>query len=137
MKMLRSPFVLLLSLIVASSPAQTPTPSTGSTPQDSGGRSAKTNPGVGTSNPTCYYMPNPPYTKEARKAKFEGVVLVSAIVATDGTLTDVKIVKSQGLGLDEQILKTMKKWKCKSATNVNGEHVPTKVQFEVNFRLTH
>src|ERR1035438_8391851 len=136
MKMVRIAFVLMLWFAGGRfSNAQTPTPSTDSTPQDSGGSSAKTNPGAGTSNPTCYYIPKPPYTKAARKAKFEGVVLVSAIVAADGTFTDVKIVKSPGLGLDEQVLETMKKWKCKSATNVDGEHVPTKIQFEVRFRL--
>jgi TonB family protein len=50
--------------------------------------------------------------KEARKAGFEGTVRVNATMTADGTLTNLTIVKSPGLGLDDSVLKTLKKWKC-------------------------
>jgi hypothetical protein len=43
--------------------------------------------------PSCSYMPNPPYTDEARKARSSGVILVEAIVGADGRLTNIRIVR--------------------------------------------
>jgi len=34
--------------------------------------------GVGV--PKCYYQPDPPYSEEARKAKYQGIVVVEAII---------------------------------------------------------
>ena len=84
--------------------------------------------------PSCSYTPNPPYTKEARDAKFQGVVRVEAIVMPDGSVTNIRIMKSPGMGLDESILETLKTWKCTPAT-YNGKLVPTKIPIELNFRL--
>jgi TonB family protein len=89
--------------------------------------------GVGT--PTCFYMPNPPYSEEARKAKYSGTVLVEAIISVDGKVTPQRVIRSPGLGLDENTLQTMKTWRCKPATGPNGKLVPVLVPFEVNFRL--
>jgi TonB family protein len=69
-----------------------------------------------------------------QKGRFEGSVRVSGTMTADGTLTDLKIVKSPGLGLDDGVLKTLKKWKCNPATD-NGKNVQTKVEFDVSFRL--
>lgn len=89
--------------------------------------------GVGT--PACFYMPNPPYSEEARKAKYSGIVLVEAIVTVDGRVTNPRVIRSPGLGLDDSTINTMKTWKCKPAVGPNGKPVPTLVPFEVNFRL--
>jgi protein TonB len=85
--------------------------------------------------PSCFYMPNPPYSEEARKAKYSGIVLVEAIVNLDGRLTNLRVIKSPGLGLDENTIQTLKTWRCKPAVGPNGKPVPTIVPFEVNFRL--
>jgi TonB family protein len=83
--------------------------------------------------PSCYYMPNPPYTQEARQAHISGVLLVEAIVGPDGRLTNMQIVR--GLpGLNEVTLKTMATWRCKAPIR-DGEAVPVVVPFEVNFKL--
>jgi TonB family protein len=89
----------------------------------------------GVGMPSCFYMPNPPYSEEARKAKYSGIVLVEAIVNLDGHLSNLKLIKSPGLGLDENTLTTLKTWRCKAATGASGKPVPTIVTFEVNFRL--
>jgi protein TonB len=80
-------------------------------------------------------MPNPPYSEEARKAKYSGVVLVDAVVAVDGRVTEPRILKSPGLGLDDVTLATMKTWRCRAGLGPSRRPVPTEVQFEVNFRL--
>lgn len=89
----------------------------------------------GVGSPSCFYMPNPPYSEEARKAKYSGVVLVDAVVTLDGRVTEPRVIKSPGLGLDETTVTTMRTWRCKAALGPNGKPVPTRVQFEVNFRL--
>ena len=85
--------------------------------------------------PSCSYTPNPPYTKEAKAAKFQGAILAQGIIILDGSITNIKIIKSPGLGMDESVIKTMKKWKCTPAIGPNGKPVPTQVPFEINFRL--
>jgi TonB family protein len=83
--------------------------------------------------PSCFYMPNPPYTQEAMQAHISGIILVEAIVGTDGRLTNMRIIR--GLpGLNEVTLKTMATWRCKAPVR-DGEVVPVVVPFEVNFKL--
>jgi TonB family protein len=89
----------------------------------------------GVGSPTCFYMPNPPYSEEARKAKYSGVVLVEAVITVDGQVTHPRVIRSPGLGLDDTTVQTMRTWRCKAATGPAGKPVPTLVSFEVNFRL--
>ena len=86
-------------------------------------------------SPSCFYMPNPPYSEEARKAKYSGVVLVEAVVTVDGRVMRPRVERSPGLGLDETTVNTMRTWRCKPAVGPGGKPVATLVQFEVNFRL--
>ena len=85
--------------------------------------------------PSCFYMPNPPYSDEARKAKYSGTVLVEAIVTVDGRVTNPRVLKSPGLGLDESTINTLRTWRCKPANGPNGKPVNVQVPFEVTFRL--
>jgi len=89
--------------------------------------------GVGV--PKCYYQPDPPYSEEARKAKYQGIVVVEAIIETDDRVTNIRIVKSPGLGLDEKTIETVRTWRCKAASGPNGKPVRTSVPIEVSFRL--
>lgn len=85
--------------------------------------------------PSCYYQPEPPYSEEARKAKYQGVVMVEAVVSLDGHLSKVRILKSPGLGLDENTIATVKTWRCKPSIGPNGKPVPSLVPIEVTFHL--
>jgi len=89
----------------------------------------------GVGMPSCFYMPNPPYSEEARKAKYSGVVMVEAVVNLDGHLSNMRVIKSPGLGLDDSTINTMRTWRCKPVTGPNGKPVPVIVPFEVTFRL--
>jgi len=89
----------------------------------------------GVGMPSCFYMPNPPYSDEARKAKYSGTVLVEAIVTVDGRVTNPRVIKSPGLGLDETTINTLRTWRCKPANGPNGKPVPVQVPFEVTFHL--
>lgn len=83
----------------------------------------------------CTYMPNPPYTKEARAAKVQGTVLVQGVVGLDGRITNVIVLRSPGSGLEESVIKTLKKWKCEPAKDRDGKPVPTTVPFQISFHL--
>jgi TonB family protein len=88
----------------------------------------------GASMPSCFYMPSPPMTDDARKAKFSGIVLVEGVVDTDGAVRGPRIVVGAPYGLNASALSTMATWKCHPAT-YEGKPVPVLVPFEVNFRM--
>jgi outer membrane biosynthesis protein TonB len=78
-------------------------------------------------------MPNPAYTKEALKAKFEGSVFTEAVVETDGKI-GLRILKSPGLGLGKVSAEAMRTWKCKPA-QLEGEFVVVRIAFALCCRL--
>ena len=91
--------------------------------------------GNGVSAPVPTYKPNPIYSKEALKAKYEGTVVLWVTVDASGTVTDCRVVKPLGLGLDEKAVETVKTWKFNPATR-DGTPVPVRVMVEVSFRLS-
>jgi periplasmic protein TonB len=90
--------------------------------------------GGGVSEPIPIYKPEPPYSEEARKAKFQGTVVLMIIIDSQGNVTDAHVVRRLGLGLDENAENTVKTWKFKPAMR-NGTPVPVRVMVEVSFRL--
>jgi TonB family protein len=85
--------------------------------------------------PIAEYQPLSPYTQEARDAKVEGIVLLQGIVRKDGRITDVKVRRGLGHGLDESAVNTlMTKWRFKPGT-LNGVPVDVRVNLELSFRL--
>jgi TonB family protein len=90
--------------------------------------------GGGVSAPIPIYKPEPAYSEEARKAKYQGTVVLWIIVDVSGMVTDCRVVKPLGLGLDEKAVETVRTWKFKPAMR-NGSPVPVRVMVEVSFRL--
>ena len=84
--------------------------------------------------PKCAYMPNPPYSEEPRKFQLSGVITVDAVLNAKGRPENVRIVSGLPGGLNELTIATMKDWRCNPALK-DGQPVPTRVQFQVNFRL--
>src|SRR6202011_5148988 len=79
------------------------------------------------SSASCYYAPVPVGTVEAMKAHFIGTVRIEATVTVEGKLENFRVLKSPGLGLDESIVQTLKKWKCRPATGPDGKPMETTV----------
>ncbi len=90
--------------------------------------------GGGVSPPQVLYKVDPEYSEEARKAKYSGTVLISLVVAPDGHATNIKVVRTLGLGLDEKAIEAVSKWKFKPGQK-NGTAVAVQATIEVNFRL--
>ena len=76
----------------------------------------------------------PDYSEEARKAKFQGHVVIGLDVNTSGDVTRPKVMRSLGLGLDEKALEAVERWKFKPAMK-NGAPVNAYVEVEMDFRL--
>jgi TonB family protein len=80
------------------------------------------------------FTPDPGYTDQARKAHVQGVVLVSAIVGTDGIVRDAVVQKGLGMGLDEKALEAVRQWRFRPELE-DGKPVSKAVRVEVAFRL--
>jgi TonB family protein len=89
----------------------------------------------GVGEPVCIFCPDPKFTEEARKAKYQGTVLLRLIVLPDGRPTNISVARGLGMGLDENALEAVKGWKFKPANGPNGKPVPVEVYIEVTFRL--
>ncbi|HUX09102.1 MAG TPA: TonB family protein [Terriglobia bacterium] len=90
--------------------------------------------GGNVSAPIPIYKPEPPYSEQARKAKYQGAVVLWVVVDAQGNVDSAEVVKPLGMGLDENALTTVKTWKFKPAMR-NGAPVAVKVMVEVTFRL--
>jgi periplasmic protein TonB len=90
--------------------------------------------GGGVSAPTLVFKVEPEYSEEARKAKFQGVVVLQVVVDEKGQPQNLRVVRTLGLGLDEKAIEAVKKWRFKPALR-NGQPVAVAATIEVNFRL--
>ncbi|HEX6505088.1 MAG TPA: energy transducer TonB [Terriglobales bacterium] len=84
--------------------------------------------------PRAIYSPDPEYSKAARKAHYQGTVVLWMVVAADGRPHDIKVARSVGMGLDEKAIEAVKKWRFKPAT-IDGKPVAVQINVEVDFRL--
>jgi TonB family protein len=104
-----------------------------SAPQEYGGVPVRKI-GGGVTTPELIYKVDPEFSAEARKAKFEGIVLVNFIVDAKGKPQDVRVLRGVGLGLDEKALKAVRAYRFRPATEY-GKPVPVGLNVEVNFKI--
>lgn len=90
--------------------------------------------GGGVVAPVVLHKVDPEFSEEARKAKYQGTVVLTIEVGADGMPHAIRIVSGLGLGLDEKAIEAVSQWKFKPATR-NGRPVPAPATIEVNFRL--
>ncbi len=107
-------------------------PSPASGEEASGGPFISGKNGVG--YPICAYCPDPEYTEEAIRAKFHGSVLLQLIVGPDGRPTNIQVLKSPGLGLNEKAVEAVQTWHFKPALGPNGKPVAVVIPLELTFR---
>jgi len=90
--------------------------------------------GGGVSEPKGIYTPDPEYSEEARKAKYQGVCVLWLIVDQSGHPRDIKVARSLGMGLDQKAIEAVRNWKFEPAKK-DGQPVAVQINVEVNFRL--
>ena len=75
----------------------------------------------------------PAYPRIAQQAGVEGMVIVEAVIAVDGSVRDARVLRSVAL-LDGAALDAVRQWRY-VPTRVNGTPVPVIVTVTVQFRL--
>jgi protein TonB len=90
--------------------------------------------GGGVSAPHAIYAPDPQYSDEARRAKYQGTVVLWVVIGPDGRPRDLRVVRTLGMGLDEKALEAVRQWRFEPAMK-DGHPVAVQVNIEVSFRL--
>jgi TonB family protein len=90
--------------------------------------------GGGVTAPRILYAPDPEFSEEARKAKYQGTVVLWVVVGSDGRTRDVRVQRSLGMGLDEKAIESIRQWRFEPGRR-DGIAVAVQVNIEVNFRL--
>ena len=90
--------------------------------------------GGGTTAPVLLSKVEPQYTEEARLAKLQGTAVLYVEIGVDGKAYNMKLLRSVGLGLDENAVEAVTQWTFKPGTK-DGVPVPVQATIEVNFRL--
>jgi TonB family protein len=92
-------------------------------------------PGVnGVSVPEVIYSVDPEFSDEARKARYQGTVLVSLIVGADGLPKNPKVARALGMGLDEKAIEAVRQYRFKPAMK-DGKPVPVQMSIEIDFHI--
>ncbi|MBM3769087.1 MAG: energy transducer TonB [Acidobacteria bacterium] len=90
--------------------------------------------GGGVSAPAIVSRVEPEYSEEARKAKFQGTVVLYIEVDENGKPRNLRVLRPLGLGLDEKAIEAVAKWKFRPGFK-DGKPVVVSASVEVNFRL--
>ena len=92
--------------------------------------------GAGVVSPRLIKDVKPRYSREAMDAKIAGVVTLEAVVEADGTVGEVRVMRSldREFGLDDEAVRTLKKWSFAPGKK-DGVAVPVLVEIEMTFTL--
>ncbi|HEY6360777.1 MAG TPA: TonB family protein [Vicinamibacterales bacterium] len=92
--------------------------------------------GSGVESPRLLRSVRPNYTSEAMRAKVQGIVRLEGIVLADGTVGDVRVLRSLDavFGLDDEAIKAAKQFRFAPGTRF-GQPVSVIVSFEIEFTL--
>lgn len=88
----------------------------------------------GVTPPVVIHRVEPDYPDEARKARFQGSVLVYVEVDEQGRIRSIRVEKPAGLGLDEKAIEAVKQWRFRPATR-DGRPVAVPARIDVSFHL--
>ena len=99
-------------------------------------------PGSGIVNPSLLRKVEPKYTSEAMRAKIQGEVELEAVVLANGTVGDIRVVRSldRSFGLDDKAIEAARQWlftpgtRTDPSTKQSGP-VPVIVRLILEFRL--
>ncbi len=90
--------------------------------------------GRGMAPPKPVSTPDPPFSEEARRAKYHGVGVLNITVDKTGQVRNARIVHPLGMGLDQKAVESVSTWQFRPATK-DGEPVDANINVEVDFHL--
>jgi feruloyl esterase len=88
----------------------------------------------GVTPPRALHAPEPDFSEYARKNNIQGVVVLSALIDSDGSVKAVKVLRPLEPSLDAEAVNAVKKWKFAPAKK-DGQPVACMLNVEVEFRL--
>ena len=91
-------------------------------------------PGSGIEPPGLLSEVTPDYTEQARRIGLEGEVLLEVVVGPDGSVSDVRVLRRLGSGLDGQAVEAVRQWRFSPARRF-GTPVAVIVEVAVEFKL--
>jgi periplasmic protein TonB len=93
-------------------------------------------PGNGVTTPVVLREVKPQYTSDAMRAKVQGSVWLECVVRQDGTVGEIKVVRSldSTFGLDLEAMKAARQWRFRPGTRM-GEPVNVLVVIQLDFTL--
>ena len=77
----------------------------------------------------------PRYTPSTMRAGIQGTVEMEAVVDSDGTISDARVVRPLHADLDEAAIAAVKAWKFTPGL-MNGKPVPVMIDIEMSFALS-
>ncbi|HKV95152.1 MAG TPA: energy transducer TonB [Candidatus Angelobacter sp.] len=84
--------------------------------------------------PRATYTPEPEFSEEARRAKFQGTVIMHIVIDKTGQITRIRLERPLGKGLDENAMERIKIWRFNPGIR-NGQPVAVEMNIEVSFNL--
>jgi TonB family protein len=88
----------------------------------------------GTRPPVLLFKYEPEYSEAARQAKWQGAVVLQVDIDETGQVTNIRVLRDLGLGLNEKAIEAIGRWRFRPATK-DGKAVAVQVQVGVDFRL--
>jgi TonB family protein len=82
--------------------------------------------------PTPLFTPEPEFPGRASSEHYQGIVVLNVIVDTSGKVQNIRLVRPAGMGMDEEAVATVSKWRFKPAQR-EGEPVAVEMNIEVAF----
>lgn len=89
----------------------------------------------GVTPPHAVRVADPEYSREARKKRIQGIVILSTLVNEQGEPTDIHVERGVGYGLDENAIRAVSQYRFQPARNRDGNPVAVRISIEVSFRL--
>jgi TonB family protein len=87
------------------------------------------------SAPVVIHSVEAEFSDEARRAKYQGVCLISLVVDAQGNPQNIRVARALGMGLDEKAIEAIRQYKFKPAMKDGRTAVPVMITIEVDFRL--
>ena len=84
--------------------------------------------------PRVIFRVEPRYTELARRARFEGAVVLSLVIDPEGRVADVTVLRSLPFGLTENAIGAVSQWLFEPCT-VDDKPVSVRYNLTVHFRL--
>ena len=92
----------------------------------------KLGPGVTPAKPLLSVSPE--FSEEARRAKYQGVLVIGFVIGTDGRVHKPRVLRKLGMGLDEMALNTLSLWRFSPARQ-QDKPVACETTMEQSFHL--